>query len=238
MNIAPSLRDCSTDQAWLRLRNVTRSFGPTVTALHGVSLEVQRGERLVILGKSGSGKSTLLNLLAGLDRPTSGSIEIDGRDLATMNSRELAEHRLRRVGMIFQAFHLIPTRTALQNVELPLVFAEVPARQRRERASQALAAVGLGERLGHYPAQLSGGEAQRVAIARALINEPALVLADEPTGNLDSTTARRVIDLLLEQISRLRATFILVTHDEELARSTARRTLRLQDGAIAESLLR
>jgi predicted ABC-type transport system involved in lysophospholipase L1 biosynthesis ATPase subunit len=186
-----------------------------------------------LLGKSGSGKSTLLNLLGGLDRPTSGSLEIAGRDLAKLRSRELARHRLTTVGMIFQSFNLVPWRTALENVALPLVFAGWSARARRHAAQQALEAVGLGSRLQHRPTELSGGEQQRVAIARALVNRPAIVLADEPTGNLDSATAEQVVALLTEHTHG--ATVILVSHDEELARRCTHRILRLQDGCLAES---
>jgi ABC-type lipoprotein export system ATPase subunit len=193
-------------------------------------MTVRRGERLGLLGKSGSGKSTLLHILGGLDRPTSGVVEIDGQDLARLDARRLAGHRLGTVGFIFQSFNLIASRTALQNVELPLVFAGQAPRQRRERARQALDAVGLGGRLHHRPAELSGGEAQRVAIARALVNDPALVLADEPTGNLDSATAAAVMDLLLGHVQKRGATLVLVTHDEELARKSADRIAWLRDG--------
>ncbi|MFM7149267.1 MAG: ABC transporter ATP-binding protein, partial [Gemmataceae bacterium] len=160
----------------LRLDRVGRCYGDTTSGVHAladVSLEVKRGERVALLGKSGSGKSTLLNLLGGLDRPTSGSIQIDGRDLGAMTSRELAEHRLHTVGIIFQSFNLLPTRTALQNVELPMVLGGFSASVRRQNARHALEAVGLGHRLHHRPSELSGGECQRIAIARALVNSPA-----------------------------------------------------------------
>jgi predicted ABC-type transport system involved in lysophospholipase L1 biosynthesis ATPase subunit len=220
----------------VRARDLTKTYGrtdATVHALRGVSLEIQRGERVALLGKSGSGKSTLLNLLGGLDRPTTGSLEVGGRDLFRLRSRELARHRLTTVGMIFQAFNLIPARTALENVALPLIFAGRPARQRSAAARQALQAVGLEQRLHHRPAELSGGEQQRVAIARALVNRPALLLADEPTGNLDSATAGGIVGLLTDHVRAHGTTMILVTHDEELARRCTDRILRLQDGTLA-----
>ena len=220
----------------VRVTEVVKEWtsGPTrVAALRGVSLEVRRGERLALLGKSGSGKSTLLNLLGGLDRPTVGSIEVEGRELAGMRSNELARYRLETVGMIFQSFHLVASRTALANVELPLVFAGVPARQRQESARLALAAVGLGHRLQHRPSELSGGEQQRVAIARALVNRPQVLLADEPTGNLDTDNAAAVMDILETHLRDHGATLILVTHDEELAGRHAHRVLRLKDGRIS-----
>src|SRR5262249_14129251 len=188
MPLAPD----SPDPAFVRLAGVTRTYGPAtapVAALRGADLEVRRGEKVALLGRSGSGKSTLLHLLAGLDRCTSGSISVAGRDLTAMSANEFADYRRTTVGMVFQAYHLIPSRSALQNVEVPMILAGRPKRERRAAARRALEAVGLGHRLGHLPAELSGGEQQRVAIARALINNPELLLADEPTGNLDSTTA-------------------------------------------------
>src|SRR5262245_44762142 len=157
-------------------------------------MEIRRGEKVALLGKSGSGKSTLLNLLGGLDRPTTGSVEVAGENLARMTSNQLARHRLSTVGMIFQSFNRIPSPAALETVELPMLFAGRPPGERRAAAQRALEAVGLGERLGHRPSQLSGGEHQRVAIARALVNEPRILLADEPTGNLDSVTAGGIMD--------------------------------------------
>jgi predicted ABC-type transport system involved in lysophospholipase L1 biosynthesis ATPase subunit len=205
-----------------------------VQALRGVSLEVRRGERVALLGKSGSGKSTLLSVLGGLDRPTAGAVEVAGQDLARLGPEGLARHRLRTVGMIFQSFNLIGSRTALENVELPMVFAGLPPRRRREAARQALEGVGLGGRLHHRPGELSGGEHQRVAIARALVNEPAVLLADEPTGNLDSATAGEVMALLLGHVARHGTTLVLVTHDEELARRGADRVVWLRDGLLAD----
>jgi ABC-type lipoprotein export system ATPase subunit len=222
----------------IRLVGVTRTYGaaggPQAVALAGVSLEIQPGERVALLGKSGSGKSTLLNLLGGLDRPTTGRVSVCGRDLARLSSRELADHRLRTVGMIFQSFNLILTRTALQNVELPMIFAGRPRRDRKNRARAALEAVGLGHRLHHRPTELSGGEGQRVAIARAMVNEPAILLADEPTGNLDSATAAAIMGVLLDHLNQRCTTLVLVTHDEELAGRSADRTVRLHDGRLAE----
>jgi ABC-type lipoprotein export system ATPase subunit len=225
-----------TEPPLIHLRDVTRTYGTStapVSALRGVSLSIGRGERVALLGKSGSGKSTLLNLLGGLDRPTAGAIEVQGRDLAALSPAQLADYRLRTVGMIFQSFNLITSRTAVQNVELPMLFSGVPPRQRRLDATKALEAVGLAARLHHRPTELSGGEGQRVAIARALVNQPAIVLADEPTGNLDSATAGAVMELLLGHVAARQATLVLVTHDEELARRSADRIVWLRDGQLA-----
>jgi ABC-type lipoprotein export system ATPase subunit len=206
--------------------------GPTVCALRGVTLEVLRGERVSLLGKSGSGKSTLLNLLGGLDRATSGVVEVDGRDLGRLASRELTCFRSATVGMVFQGFNLIPSRTALENVELPMLFAGYPRARRRNEARRALESVGLGTRLHHRPAELSAGESQRVAISRALVNRPEVVLADEPTGNLDSVTAGEVVSLIIDYVRRHEKTLVLVTHDEELAAACTDRVLRLADGQL------
>jgi predicted ABC-type transport system involved in lysophospholipase L1 biosynthesis ATPase subunit len=219
----------------VRCVELTKAYGAAsapVYALRGVSLEIQTGERVALLGKSGSGKSTLLNLLGGIDRPTAGSLQVGGRDLARLSGRELARFRSSTVGMIFQSFNLIHSRSALDNVELPMIFAGMAPRARRAEARRALEAVGLGERLRHLPPQLSGGEAQRVAVARALVNRPDILLADEPTGNLDSATARGVIDLLTEHVRTRNTTLILVTHDEDLARTCTERVIRLKDGQV------
>jgi ABC-type lipoprotein export system ATPase subunit len=219
----------------VRVEDVVKSYGSPrseVTALGGVSLEVGRGERVALLGKSGSGKSTLLNLIGGLDRPSSGRIEAGGRDLAGMRGDTLASYRLTTVGMIFQAYNLIVSRTALENVELPMILAGRDKTDRRRAAREALEAVGLGKRLGHRPYELSGGEHQRVAIARALVNQPAIVLADEPTGNLDSATSGEIMEVLLDVVSRAGSTLIMVTHDEELARGAADRIVFLKDGRV------
>jgi predicted ABC-type transport system involved in lysophospholipase L1 biosynthesis ATPase subunit len=214
---------------------VTKTYGSgpsAVTALAGVSLSVGIGERLAILGKSGSGKSTLMNLIGGLDVPTTGSLAVAGQLLGRLSRRQLAAFRLSKVGFVFQSYHLIPSLSVLRNVELPLVLAARPPRERRKAAAEALDAVGLSHRLSHRPAELSGGERQRVAVARALINRPALLLADEPTGNLDTASAAAVTDLILLQVRDRGMTLILVTHDEELANRTADRQLRMQDGLI------
>jgi ABC-type lipoprotein export system ATPase subunit len=203
-----------------------------VAALRGVSFAIAPGESVALLGKSGSGKSTLLNLLGGLDKATSGTLRVAGKDLSRMNAREMADYRLTTVGMIFQSFNLIASRTALGNVELPMIFAGRPARERREAARAALEAVGLGHRLDHRPGQMSGGEQQRVAIARALVNDPAVLLADEPTGNLDSENAAAVTEILLTRVSKRGTTLIMVTHDEELAARMAGRVLRMKDGKL------
>ncbi len=206
--------------------------GADVPALRGVNLSVARGERVALLGRSGSGKSTLLNLLGGLDRPTAGSVRVAGHDLHALGAEGLARFRSETVGLVFQSYNLITARTAVENVELPMVFAGVPRAERRTRAVETLGAVGLGGRLEHRPEQLSGGERQRVAIARALVNQPAVLLADEPTGNLDSSTAQAIMHLLLEYLERHRSTLVLVTHDEEQARQSTGRLVRLRDGAV------
>jgi predicted ABC-type transport system involved in lysophospholipase L1 biosynthesis ATPase subunit len=219
----------------IRTVGLTKSYGTAATPVHalrGIDLEIRRGERLGLLGKSGSGKSTLLNVLGGLDRPTSGLVEVAGRDLARLSADHLARHRLTTVGMIFQSFNLIPSRTVLQNVELPLVFAGRRPSERRAAAQSALEMVGLSQRLDHRPGELSGGEHQRAAIARALVNHPEILLADEPTGNLDSSTADEIVELLLHHLDTHDSTLVLVTHDEELARRCTRRIVRLKDGRL------
>jgi ABC-type lipoprotein export system ATPase subunit len=215
--------------------DLTKSYGrgtAEVHALRGINLEIRSGERVALLGKSGSGKSTLLNLLGGLDRPSGGRVEVGGQDLARLSSGQLARHRLQTVGMIFQSFNLIASRTALENVILPQVFAGQPSRERKKTAEQMLAAVGLGQRLHHRPTQLSGGEQQRVALARALVNRPRILIADEPTGSLDSQTATEVIDLLTQHVRATGATLLVVSHDEEIARQCTDRVIRLHDGRI------
>ena len=220
----------------VQLQNVEKWYGlpsARISALRGVSLNINQGERVAILGRSGSGKSTLLNLIAGLDRPSAGNISVQGKNLAPLPSDALAAFRLSTVGMVFQAYHLIPSRTALENVALPLIFAGRPKRDRIAAARRSLEEIGLGDRLSHLPGELSGGERQRVAIARALVNHPPVLLADEPTGNLDTTTASQVIAWLLDHLQDRQTTLLLVTHDEELARRLADRVVRMQDGQIA-----
>jgi predicted ABC-type transport system involved in lysophospholipase L1 biosynthesis ATPase subunit len=217
----------------VEVRKVYGAKDSAVEALRGVSIKVADGERVALLGKSGSGKSTLLNLLGGLDRPTSGGLRVGGHDLDRLSGPETARFRSTTVGVVFQSFNLIASNTAVENVELPMVFAGRPRRDRLAAARLALESVGLGARLDHRPSQLSGGEAQRVAVARALVNRPRILLADEPTGNLDSRTARQVMDLILDHVREHAATLVLVTHDEELAASCTDRVVRMVDGRIA-----
>ena len=208
-----------------------------VRALDGVSLTVPPGEFLGLLGTSGSGKSTLLNLIAGLDSPTDGVLRVFDRDLAKMTRQELSVHRSRSVGIIFQSFNLISTMTASENVALSMMFAGVPRAQREKKAGDLLESVGLGGRGHHRPKELSGGEQQRVAIARALANEPDLLLADEPTGNLDSKTSREIMALLIDVNAQRRKTVIMVTHDAGLAAQYAHRTVTMLDGAIVSGAI-
>lgn len=203
-----------------------------VRALDGVTLSIDQGEFIGLLGTSGSGKSTLLNLIAGLDRPTAGTLKVFGQSLAAMSRDQLSIHRRRSVGMIFQSFNLIPTMTAHENVELALMFAGVPRAAREKRADELLDSVGLGGRKTHKPNQLSGGEQQRVAIARALANSPTVLLADEPTGNLDSKTAKEILDLLRELHGREGKTIVMVSHDQALASQYTGRNVVLADGKI------
>jgi putative ABC transport system ATP-binding protein len=203
-----------------------------VRALDGVSLSIGEGEFVALLGTSGSGKSTLLNLIAGLDRPTEGALRVFDRDLAQMSSMELSLHRRKNVGIIFQSFNLVSTMTAAENVALAMMFAEVPRDERDARASALLESVGLGGRQRHRPKELSGGEQQRVAIARALSNTPQMLLADEPTGNLDSRTSREIMGILKTLNERDGKTVIMVTHDPSLADQYAHRTLTLLDGQV------
>ena len=209
-----------------------------IRAVDGISLTIASGEFVALLGQSGSGKSTLLNLLAGLDRPTSGSVRVQGRDLGKLSPQEMAQYRRNDVGMVFQAFHLIPSMTITENVELPLRFAEVERSERTLRVREALERVGLGQRLEHRPSQLSGGEQQRVSIARALVNRPALLLADEPTGNLDSRTGEEILKLIRNVSLSLGMTVVMVTHERALAERFAQRLIFLGDGKlISEEVL-
>ena len=206
-----------------------------VTALAGVDLVIEAGEMVIVAGPSGSGKSTLLHLLGALDEPDAGTIAFAGEDLATLSSRERTRLRRERLGFVFQTFNLLPVLSALENVEYPLWLAKRPRDERRRRAAEALAAVGLGDRLHHRPDQLSGGERQRVAIARALVHRPLAVLADEPTGNLDSANAAAILDLLMDLNRRLGTTLVVATHDPALIARAPRRLL-LHDGRIAEDV--
>ncbi len=207
-----------------------------IRSVDGVNLAVDSGDFVALLGASGSGKSTLLNLIGGLDRPTSGAVIVHGRDLAQMSSPELARHRRETVGMIFQSFNLIPSMTLEENVELPLRFAQVDRAERQSRVHGALERVGLLKRLGHRPPELSGGEQQRVAIARALVNRPKLLLADEPTGNLDSRTGAEVMEVIRGLNQSLGVTVIMVTHERALADRYAHRAISLADGRVAEEV--
>jgi len=221
----------------VRTANLCRHFRmgeSLIPAVDRLSLEIRSGEFVALLGASGSGKSTLLNLIAGLDRPTSGSVAVEGNDLATLARDALAKYRLRTVGMVFQSFNLIPSMTLVENVELPLRFAEVDRAERTELCRKALERVGLGARLDHRPSELSGGEQQRAALARALINQPQLLLADEPTGNLDSQTGAEIMNLLEESNRTLGMTVIMVTHERSLAERYSERLIFLADGRLVE----
>lgn len=202
-----------------------------VNALDGVDLQVVAGEFVALVGPSGSGKSTLLNLLGGLDRPSGGALTVAGVDLAKATDRQLVHYRREYIGFIFQSFNLLQARTAAENVETPLTLAEVPRKERRARALELMSAVGLAARAGHRPKELSGGEMQRVAVARALANKPSLLLADEPTGNLDSATGRGILQLLSETVREHGVTLVLVTHDLEVA-SHADRIVHMRDGRV------
>ncbi len=222
-----------SEQPIIKLVGLTRQYrvGPTlVQAVAGVDLTVEPGEAIALVGPSGSGKSTLLNLLGGLDRPSGGEIWVGGEDMAHASGKRLVEHRKRRVGFIFQSFNLLPYRTALENVEVPMMVAGLPGGARRERARTLLKDVGLEARMDHRPSQLSGGEQQRVAIARALSMKPLILLADEPTGNLDSATGEGVMSLLRD-LNTKGLTLIIVTHDSTVAQY-ADRIVRLRDGKI------
>ena len=218
-------------------RDLTREYrmGETlIRAVNGISLQIGSGEFVALLGASGSGKSTLLNLIAGLDRPTSGSMTVNGRDVGQMSAEELARYRRFTVGMVFQAFNLIPSMTLLENVELPMRFAEVDRAERAVRAREALDRVGLSARVTHRPVELSGGEQQRASIARALVNRPTLLLADEPTGNLDSRTGEEIMNYLRECHDSQGLTVLLVTHERALADRYAQRVLTLADGRLVD----
>lgn len=216
-----------------RLSRIYRMGESEIRAVNDITFSIDSGEFVALLGTSGSGKSSLLNLIAGLDTPTAGSVAVAGRNLARMSREELAQYRRSTVGMVFQAFNLVPAMTVLENVELPMRFAEVPREYRWERARKALERVGLGHRLAHRPSELSGGEQQRASLARALVNAPSLLLADEPTGNLDSRTGSEIMDLI-HSINLEGTTVLMVTHERPLAERYASRFIFLRDGKLVE----
>ena len=205
-----------------------------IPALDGIDLHLNKGEFISIVGRSGSGKSTLLNIIGGLDHATEGEIVVNGKDLSVMSRKELARHRKYTAGMIFQSFNLIPSRNAWENVALALAFGGVQRKNRKSRASELLVSVGLENRIHHTPAELSGGEAQRVAIARALANNPEIILADEPTGNLDSITAEEIMEILVNLNKKYNKTIIMVTHDLETAGKVSDRLIKLKDGKLID----
>ena len=223
--------------ALIELRDVEKTYDlgeVKVEALKDATLDIEQGEYVALIGPSGSGKSTLMNTLGCLDRPTSGTYTLDGEDIVGMSRDQRARIRNRQIGFVFQNFNLLNRTSALENVELPLMYASrLSARKRRKKAVEVLEQVGLGDRLDHHPSQLSGGQQQRVAIARALVNEPSILMGDEPTGNLDSKTSREVIDLFRELNETAKITVILVTHDQNVARN-AKRVIVLRDGLIVE----
>ena len=235
-----AVQQSTAASAAIRCENVRRHYRmgeAVIRAVDGVSFDIATGEFVALLGTSGSGKSSVLNLMAGLDRPTAGSVMVQERDLARMSREELAKYRLHVVGMVFQSFNLIPSMTLIENVELPMRFAEVDRRKREALAQQALERVGLSKRMHHRPSEISGGEQQRTALARALINQPKLLLADEPTGNLDSRTGTEIMEMLREFNRELKMTVVMVTHERALAERYAERMLFLADGKLIDDRL-
>ena len=221
------------DNVLIKLENVKKVYKlekVDVIALRNISFEVEEGEYVAIVGPSGSGKSTIMNLIGCLDKPTSGRVLIEGKDTKKMSEKKLAEIRRKKIGFVFQQFNLIPRLTAIENVELPMWFSGMDARERRRRAKKLLEAVGLGDRLNHKPGELSGGQQQRVAIARALANDPSVILADEPTGNLDSKSGEEIISLL-EELNNEGKTLVVVTHERHIEKR-ARRIIRIKDGMV------
>jgi putative ABC transport system ATP-binding protein len=219
----------------ISLRRVVKTYAMgdlEVHALRGVTLQVDRGDFVAIMGASGSGKSTMMNILGCLDVPTRGQFFLDGIDVRTLDEIDLSRIRSRKIGFVFQSFNLIPRTTALANVELPLLYAGVKTGERRERAVAALRAVGLDDRMSHVPNEMSGGQQQRAALARAIVTEPALVLADEPTGNLDTTTSKEIM-LMFSRLNAEGRTIVLITHEDDIA-AYAKRTVRLRDGLIVD----
>ncbi len=217
----------------IHIRNIIRNFQmghEIVYVLKGIDLDIKRGEYVAIMGPSGSGKSTLMNLLGCLDTPTSGTYVLNGSDVSQMSDDQLAEIRNKEIGFVFQTFNLLPRTTALENVALPMIYAGVSKKDRNERAAEVLTSVGLADRMSHKPNELSGGQRQRVAVGRALVNKPSIILADEPTGNLDSKTSLEIMELF-DEIHKAGNTVIVVTHEEDVA-NRAKRVIRLRDGII------
>lgn len=222
----------------IQCRGLSKSYrkGDTVvTPLKSLDLDVAKGEFLALMGPSGSGKTTLLNLLSGIDSPTEGSLVIAGTEISTLSRSELTRWRARHIGYIFQLYHLVPVLTAFENVELPLLLSHMPKRERHERVGNALALVGLGDRIHHTPSELSGGQEQRVAIARAIVADPEILVADEPTGDLDRESATRILELLRQLAAEFSKTIVMVTHDAKAA-AAADRTLHLEKGQLLENL--